>query len=313
VALITGGTVTATGNDCAAGIGGTNNSRDGDDVNGGTITISGGTTTANGGTGGGAGIGGGKKGNGGTIQISGGTVYANGKDGGAGIGGGLQGGSGTLQIRGGRIYATGAGAAGIGDGDGYNGNNGSISISGGTIIADGGTLGTGIGSESIFLITDACVFASSIKGRASNPEGGIATGNHVNIDHSAKTITLYTYFTVPKGATLALPPDWTLNENGYIVNSGAALRNAAAAAGSGGIDDTVLPQFVVYVKDGWLYVNSPVEEHIFIYSISGTLLYKTDAIPADTETKVVELRSISASGSIVIVRGRSGWHKKIII
>ncbi|MDR0769264.1 MAG: hypothetical protein LBE71_05110 [Dysgonamonadaceae bacterium] len=89
----------------------------------------------------------------------------------------------------------------------------------------------------------------------------------------------------------------------------------SASATSGVRDDVIeiLPQFKVYVKDGWLYVNSPVEEHIFIYSISGTLLYKTDAIPANTETKVVELHSISASGSIVIVRGSSGWHKKIII
>ena len=82
---ITGGTVTAAGGFGNAGIGGGNGS-DGEN-----ITITGGSVTATGGYGGGAGIGGGENGNGEDITINGGKVNASGAYGGAGIGGGVNG------------------------------------------------------------------------------------------------------------------------------------------------------------------------------------------------------------------------------
>ena len=78
------GSLTATGGNNAAGIGG------GFQGNGENITITGGTVNATG-TDGGAGIGGGENGNGEDITINGGTVNAAGAYGGAGIGGGLNG------------------------------------------------------------------------------------------------------------------------------------------------------------------------------------------------------------------------------
>ena len=78
--VINGGTVTATGGDYAAGIGGVDGSC-------GAITISGGTVTATGGNDG-AGIGSGETGSFDAITISGGTVTATGVDWAAGIGGG---------------------------------------------------------------------------------------------------------------------------------------------------------------------------------------------------------------------------------
>ena len=105
------GSVTATGRQNCAGIGGQLYGTSG------KITILGGTVNATGGYRG-AGIGGGYHGNGTNITISGGTVNATGGYEGAGIGG--SGGDGTnITISGGTVNATGGDeGAGIGGGDG---------------------------------------------------------------------------------------------------------------------------------------------------------------------------------------------------
>ena len=118
----------------AAGIGG-----------GGTVTIIGGTVTATGGEDG-AGIGGGgSAGSGGSVTIIGGTVNAAGGKYGAGIGGGGSGGDGgTVTISGGNVTATGGKyAAGIGGG--IVGDGGSVTITGGTVTAAGGEGAVSIG------------------------------------------------------------------------------------------------------------------------------------------------------------------------
>ena len=115
--IINGGTVTATGGQSAAGIGG------GYHGNGGTVAINGGIVTAIGGflgNYGGAGIGGGAEGNGGTVTINGGTVTANGGNLAAGIGGGWYGTGGTVTITGGTVEAI-CGSSGAGIGGGFNG------------------------------------------------------------------------------------------------------------------------------------------------------------------------------------------------
>jgi hypothetical protein len=130
------GSLTATGGDSGAGIGGGNGG------NGGTITISGGTVAATGGECA-AGIGGGENGNGGTVAISGGTVTATGTYGGAGIGGGDYGTGATVAISGGIVFAQGDYGAGIGGG--YEGDGGTVNISGGTVFAQGNLGGQDIG------------------------------------------------------------------------------------------------------------------------------------------------------------------------
>ena len=156
---ISGGTITATGDEGCAGIGG------GDGGDGGTISISGGTITATGAMGG-AGIGGGADGNGGTISISEGIIIAASGDAsdsdgfksisgdvsiakgsmscGAGIGGGAYGNGGTISILGGSILATGF-YGGTGIGGGAYGDGGTIVISGGSISATGSRNSAGIG------------------------------------------------------------------------------------------------------------------------------------------------------------------------
>ena len=88
------GSLTATGGNWAAGIGG------GYLGNGKNITIKGGTVNAAGGDNGGAGIGGGDYGSGEDITINGGTVNAAGGYGGAGIGGGYEGSGSNVTVSG---------------------------------------------------------------------------------------------------------------------------------------------------------------------------------------------------------------------
>ena len=134
---IEGGKVKAIGGSLGAGIGG------GSGGSGSNIAIEGGKVEASSG-GGGAGIGGGSLGNGSNIAVSGGEVTAQGGVGGAGIGGG-QGGSGSnITISDGKVTATGAGA-GAGIGGGYVGSGSGITIEGGEVTARGDTGGAGIG------------------------------------------------------------------------------------------------------------------------------------------------------------------------
>ena len=88
------GSLTATGGDYGAGIGG------GYKGNGKNITIKGGTVNATGGDNGGAGIGGGDYGSGEDITITGGTVNAAGGLDGAGIGGGYEGSGSNVTVSG---------------------------------------------------------------------------------------------------------------------------------------------------------------------------------------------------------------------
>ena len=152
------GSLKAEGGDCSAGIG-SGKCYNGECYNGENITITGGTVTATGGEGG-AGIGGGDGGAAENITITGGTVTAAGGYYGAGIGGG-SGGSGSggsgknITITGGTVNAAGGwGGAGIGGGGWVSGGGGlgsgggwgqNITITGGTVNADGGDCGAGIG------------------------------------------------------------------------------------------------------------------------------------------------------------------------
>ena len=132
------GSLTATGGDYGAGIGG------GYKGNGKNITIKGGTVNATGGDNGGAGIGGGDYGSGEDITITGGTVNAAGGLDGAGIGGGWKGSGKNITIKGGTVNAAGGnGGSGIGGGDYGSGED--ITIKGGTVNAAGGNGGSGIG------------------------------------------------------------------------------------------------------------------------------------------------------------------------
>ena len=167
--IITGSTVTATGGDGGAGIGGGGDGRN-SDSNGKNITITGSTVTAKGGNGS-AGIGGGVAGIGEAITITGSTVTATGGIGAAGIGGGCGGDNGNgvnITITGSRVTATGnSGGAGIGGGERCDGEN--ITITGSTVTATGDRGGAGIG------------------GGAGESNRGNGNGNNITITGSTVT------------------------------------------------------------------------------------------------------------------------------
>ena len=132
---IEGGKVKAIGGTHGAGIGG------GFGGSGSNIAIEGGKVKAIGGTHG-AGIGGGFGGSGSNIAIEGGKVEASSVGGGAGIGGGSLGSGSNITISDGKVTATGAGA---GIGGGYAGSGEGITIEGGEVTAQGDAGGAGIG------------------------------------------------------------------------------------------------------------------------------------------------------------------------
>ena len=166
---IHGGNVTATGGENAAGIGGGNNG------SGGTVTIHGGSVKANGGEKA-AGIGGGKGGSGGTITIHGGNVTATCGSLAAGIGGGWKGSGDTITIHSGSVTATGGqDAAGIGGG--YRGSGGTITIHGGEVIANGGDYGAGIGGGYSGSGGTITIHGGSVKANGGEGAAGIGGGD----------------------------------------------------------------------------------------------------------------------------------------
>ena len=63
-----------------------------------------------------------------------------------------------------------------------------------------------------------------------------------------------------------------------------------------------------YMSDGQLYVQSPVLETIRIYSMNGVLLYDFQKPAGSADYSVNQ-----SKGTVLIVKGSSGWTKKLII
>ena len=222
---IHGGNVTATGGENAAGIGGGNNG------SGGTVTIHGGSVKANGGEKA-AGIGGGKGGSGGTITIHGGNVTATCGSLAAGIGGGWKGSGDTITIHSGSVTATGGqDAAGIGGG--YRGSGGTITIHGGSVKANGGEGAAGIGGGdggsggtfSTGTKGNAFIVASSISDK-NNQTGWSGVifedkSGKVYAPDGDKTITIDVSSKIPADYTLEIPEGVTL-----VVPDGVTIDNS---------------------------------------------------------------------------------------
>jgi hypothetical protein len=99
---------------------------------------------------------------------------------------------------------------------------------------------------------------------------------------------------VPAGSKALYQADDTWKRFGTILEDGGTGAQA------------ILPTFEVYASAGTVYINSPVSEQIDVYSIGGALLYRS--------TKPAGATTISATlfpQGIVIVKGSSGWTKKL--
>ncbi|MEQ2383561.1 S-layer homology domain-containing protein [Lachnospiraceae bacterium CLA-AA-H58] len=241
------GTLTASGNNGGAGIGG------GKGGSGGTITIHGGNVTATCGSLA-AGIGGGWKGSGDTITIHSGSVTATGGQDAAGIGGGYRGSGGTITIHGGEVIANG-GDYGAGIGGGYSGSGGTITIHGGSVKANGGEGAAGIGGGdggsggtfSTGTKGNAFIVASSISdknnqtgwsgvifedksGKVYAPDGD----KTITIDVSSKIPADYT-LEIPEGVTLVVPDGVTIDNSGKITVEGT-LTGRQNVVGNGTVN-----------------------------------------------------------------------------
>ena len=227
------GSLTATGGNNAAGIGG------GFQGNGENITITGGTVNATGGFSA-AGIGGGREGKGENITITGGTVNATGTDG-AGIGGGLLGSGENITITGGTVTAAGGfGNAGIGGGNGSDGEN--ITIKGGTVTATGGgyrgNSGAGIGGGSggsgeNITINDGKVTATG--GNYAAGIGGGSVGFWGGESGSGKNITINGGTVNATGTDGGAGIGGGENGNGEDITINGGKVNASGAYGGAGI------------------------------------------------------------------------------
>ena len=177
------GSLTATGGDFGAGIGG------GEGGSGSNITIEGGKVKAIGGSLG-AGIGGGKDGSGSNIAIEGGKVEASSSGGGAGIGGGSGGSGSNIAVSGGEVTAQGGvGGAGIGGGQGGSGSN--ITISDGEVTATGGGAGAGIGGGYVGSGSNITIEGGEVTAQGDLAGAGIGggiggTGSDVTISGDAQ-------------------------------------------------------------------------------------------------------------------------------
>ncbi len=168
------GSLSATGGDSGAGIGGSGGTCGAISINGGDVTATGGDS--------GAGIGSGYAGICGAITISGGTVTATGGYEGAGIGSGTVGTCGDITISGGTVDATGGvHAAGIGSGTGIEALStesscGAITISGGTVDATGGEAAAGIGSGRYSTCGDITISGGTVDATGGVHAAGIGSG-----------------------------------------------------------------------------------------------------------------------------------------
>lgn len=242
------GSLTASGNDDGAGIGG------GSSNDCGNIVIAGGTITATGGGVCAPGIGAGYGASCGTINISGGNVTAKGALYAPGIGVGYEGSCGAISISGGTVTAKGGNyAAGIGAG--YHGAYCvSIDITGGIVTAIGGTnaAGIGTGQESScgpITITNGVTQVTATKG-VNSPNsigaGGTSTCNTVTIGgtvywdgsnypnggNNAQTgIVKSPYYYPIQNYTLTnIPSGWTVTADGQTVpltDGNASIQSGA--------------------------------------------------------------------------------------
>jgi hypothetical protein len=67
------------------------------------------------------------------------------------------------------------------------------------------------------------------------------------------------------------------------------------------------PPVGVYYAQGVLTVNTPKAEQITVYSPTGALLYRAQKAAGEAVYRIDRL-----SGGVLIVKGESGWVKKIV-
>jgi LPXTG-motif cell wall-anchored protein len=222
------GTLTATGGQFGAGIGGGSSGADG-----GTLTIQGSATVRATGGFGGAGIGGGDDGNGGTVTVQGNaTVTAAGGFQAAGIGGGLGGDGRTVSIQGHATVTATGGHSAAGIGGGASSDAGTVTIQGNaTVTATGDFGGAGIGGGwvgdggTVTIEQGATVTAA---GDEASAIGAGSSGTSFGSLSNAGTLI------IPSGVELDVPSGVTVANSGSLKGAGTVANHGAITLGAHG-------------------------------------------------------------------------------
>ncbi len=275
------GSLTATGGDRAAGIGGGDALAFYGSVGG--ITINGGTVNAYGGQYA-AGIG---SGNAGKvyrpITINGGTVTAVGGAWGAGIGTGFGGDATNIIINGGVVNASSrsntSDAAGIGGG--LNGQGGTIEINGGIVRAVGNNnVPHDIGNGRFLTASEEVpgVFRTSSAGNAfifgsiqdtSNQENwnGIFFNGNNGIVHGNVTFDADDTGTIDLNHTLTVPEGSSITNNGTLIANGVITGNGVLTGSGRFIINNFTANNIFSIPDQ-LYVGNPIEPEVIFDDIT---------------------------------------------
>ena len=263
------GTLTVTGGNSSAGIGGSSG-----DLNiGGNITIAGGTVTT---TGSAAGIGGGWNGSGGTINISGGTVNAtsNSWSESAGIGGSGSGAGGNVTITGGTITATGH-SAGIGGGS--SGTSGTITTINGNAVIFASSIQPALPTGSN--LGPAIVF---------NGNSGIMYGN-VSLTRNV-VIPANRNLSIINGQTLSIQSGTTLTNNGVVL-----IETGGNVIGTVSGNQPVAPSFIISGNTAYTYSRG-------VLTITGNGLYEIgmrSGVTSTTAERIVVSSGVTAANIIL--------------
>jgi hypothetical protein len=76
-----------------------------------------------------------------------------------------------------------------------------------------------------------------------------------------------------------------------------------------GIENSApLPETFAYIDNGILYIETPIAETVQVYSIIGALLANIQKPEGKVSYSIKQL-----SGAIIILRGTTGWVKKIFV
>ena len=249
------GTLSATSNDSAAGIGG------GEKLPCGNIVIDGGTIEAVGMRS--PGIGGGYWAACGNIVINGGTVTSIGGDSSAGIGSTYEGECGNITVNGGVVTASGgSGSAGIGSA--YYGSCGVVTICGGNVTATGGEYAAGIGSGAEgscsgvqISVGDGYPRVVATCGDNCNPPAPLGAGNGGNcgpcsVDSSLSCVTNDTTLTIESVVDLSSIADNITVSNGQFVAGTLGVRREVTIA-----DGATVVLRNVSINANGASVNSP--------------------------------------------------------
>ena len=112
--------------------------------------------------------------------------------------------------------------------------------------------------------------------------------------------------TVAAGKYAAVISDLLFKFDNGVVISESELPVQLTLSSPTGFSD-VTTKTDAYLYNGQLYINSPVAEKVAVYSVTGTLL-RHFTKPSGSASYPVE----TLKGSVLIIKGDSGWVKKVI-